>query len=315
MTGKLITVLMISRTDWANMGAILSKSLRSIGVESRSICFKPHELAYDECSEIVNKKQAIKLFRRYDVIQFMHSVFVDLDCALGNKNIFVFHGGSGYRKYHRELLKFWKGAAKAHIIQTADLLHLGARPEEWLLPPVDTVRIQPCYANNKKRVLMHCPSMPRVKGTEDFHKVIEKLEQSEIGKDFEYRYGETTSWGNNIERISDCDIYFDACQLEIEGRPYGFWGMSALEAAALGKVVITHFNHNQEEYCKQYGKHNLKIANSMAQVEEQLIKHITMDEEDFREEQRKTRRWVERNHSMKAIGARLLAIYEKYSSH
>jgi len=309
-------VLFISRTDWASAGALLSKSLRSIGVESMSVCINPRQFENETSSAVCNKRDLKDLVHRYDVIQFMHSEYIETGYSLKNKSVVVYHGGSRYRRDPRKVLKFWNGRADVHIVQTADLLGLGAFPEEWLLPPVDTDRIQPSYISvpSNKRIIMHCPSDPRKKGTKEFEDVINSLKKSPSLKDkFTYEYMSKIGWSESINRKSKCDIYFDACKPMIEGKPYGFWGMAALEAAALGKIVITHFKYGQKYYIDRYGYHNLKSANSMEEVKHQLVKHITMEVNEFKMEQRKTREWVVRNHSMKVVGQRLLDIYNKYS--
>lgn len=309
-------VLFISRTDWANVGGSLAKCLNSVGVEAVSVCKRLHKHHYGDSSIIYkNEKELRDLIDKHDIIQFMHSEYIETGHTLKDKCIVVYHGGSDYRIKHKELLKFWNGKAKVHLIQTADLLGLGAEPEEWFLPPVDTDRIRPNYKRtvSGKKVIMHCPSNPHKKGTKEFNVIIDKLKDVPTLKDkFIYEYGHKINWTENIKRKSTCDVYFDACKPILEGKPYGFWGIAALESAALGKIVITHFNHNQEEYVKRYGPYNLKIANSMDEVERQIVNHILMDDKEFKVEQKKTREWVVKNHSMKVTGQRLVDIYNKY---
>jgi len=178
------------------------------------------------------------------------------------------------------------------------------------LPPVDTDYLFFENKINELRQVLHCPSNFEKKGTSQFITTMTELEKSI--PNFRWSVGDRVNWYTNIDRIRDCDIYFDACQPILRGKPYGFWGMAALEAAALGKVVITHFNHNEKRYIKLYGKHPLQVANNFNEVKERIIECLTMNETDLKNLQSKTRQWVVKNHSLKVVGKRLRDIYRRY---
>lgn len=304
-------VLFVANKDSANMGFLLAQALRSVYIEARSLAYRPAPRPPGIHSLKAIRSQMIEQVKHYDVIQFMHTEYIDLGNLKG-KLISVFHGGYVYRNNPKEATDFWNKKAHCQLVQTGDLLGLGAKNEEWLLPPVDTDLLKPNFKLNKKPYILHCPSVPKKKGTEPFKRLMTRIQNGWKLKDmFRWKVGEKTAWAKNIERIRNCDIYFDACQPKLRGKPYGFWGMSALEAAALGKVVVTHFAHKEKEYVERYGTHPLQVANNMKAVREQLM-HLLTHQEEIPSLQKKTREWAVRNHSMKVVGERLKEIYRRY---
>ena len=305
-------VLCIASTDSANVGFLLSQALNSIGVESRAVAIFPAPRPEGLSAEEMTKYQIAKIAVDYDVIQFMHSTWIDLKIDLKDKLISVFHGGYKYRNTPKETAAFWNKKAGLQLVQTGDLLGLGVENEEWFLPPVDTDLLYPIDSINEKLKVLHCPSKPIKKGTEPFRKVMLRLSKDKNLKGkFTWEIGSKVNWKKNIHRMSMCDIYFDACLLKIKGNPYGFWGMAALEAAALGKVVVTHFAHKEKEYIERYGMHYLQVANDMKQLRERML-YLLNNPEEVPRLQKETREWVVRNHSMSVVGNRLKELYEKY---
>jgi hypothetical protein len=80
--------------------------------------------------------------------------------------------------------------------------------------------------------------------------------------------------------------------------------MTALEAAALGKIVVTCFK-NRESYEKRYGPcpiHSSNTPNELFGVVKHLIGTPTGE---LIEKKRWARQWVETQHGLKATGERL----------
>ena len=100
--------------------------------------------------------------------------------------------------------------------------------------------------------------------------------------------------------MSECDIYIEQiCKHE--------WGITALEAAALGKIAITTFR-GLEEYRKQYGDCELVVANTENELRERVEEIMSWTPEQILEKKKATRRWVETYHSFEAVGQRLKKI-------
>ncbi len=194
------------------------------------------------------------------------------------------------------LNQFFYPIIEGAIVQTYDLLNLGAKNEKWILPPVDTEKIQVAEVENDVLTFGHFPRHPAIKGT----RVIYDLMQS-LSDDPRFRFLASTkivSWENNLKRMGECDVY-----IEELAPPYE-WGITTLEAAALGKVVITDFN-GLDSYQDVYGACPLLVSNTLEELRDRVIEAIEMDKSDLLLKQRETRKWVETYHSYEAVGERL----------
>jgi len=93
-------------------------------------------------------------------------------------------------------------------------------------------------------------------------------------------------------------------------RKYGEWGMTTLEAAALGKIVVTNFL-SIDRYKIEYGECPLFVCNTLEQLEKNILYLSKMNKEEILEKKKETRAWVEKFHSYKAVGERLKGFYEE----
>ena len=315
--------LLIAQVDWANVGYEYAKALRSVGADAIAIAQKPHsEFSFNPHAHIYRDFNEINfLAKKADIIILMHSINTDtgvehLYNKPDGKGVCVFHGGSLYRNSFKSVNdKFLnKLNVKLALIQTVDLLGKDDRIiEEWLLPPVNTDDFQPVYTHKfqNKKILAHYPSTPgHRKGTENIRLVIEKLKQK-VNVPFEYLTGPVVPYTQNLERVKGCDIYIECLSPTIGGLLHGEWGMSALEAAAFGKVLVTNFL-SSDKYIKEYGPHSIVVANTEEELFDQLKRLLLLSMEELTELQKNTRAWVERYHSYQAVGKRMLKIFDKH---
>ena len=103
-----------------------------------------------------------------------------------------------------------------------------------------------------------------------------------------------------MDRIRGCDILIETLALAGSGA----WGNTALEAAALGKVVVTNTDH-KDVYEKEYGPLPIHVANNAGELEVVLRELINLGKDGVLAEGRKTRDWVVKYHSMKATARKL----------
>jgi len=287
-------IIFLSENDWANMSSLLAESVRAVGHEALAITTNAHPYEYPHQAMILQSKEETAIhIGASDVVVFMHSQY--LESPMYGQKVFVFHGGSSYRLHSEKVNAFFNQFVDGAIVQTADLLNLGAKNEHWLLPPVDTKSINADYRYHDK-TFAHYPRHPAVVGTQAIDNVMDKIEGGYYKKD------ETTvSWKENIKRMSECDVYIEALVPGYE------WGLTALEAASLGKIVITN-SISKEMYEKEYGKLELLIAND----EEELVNHVkdilTWTPKKIAKKKKATRDWVRKNHSFRAIGRRFMEI-------
>jgi hypothetical protein len=221
------------------------------------------------------------------------------------KNIVVQHGGTVYRQNSKACNDLFNQFAKKTIIQCPDLLGLGATNEEWIPYPVDTTNLKPDITRKDPHQLVigHFPSNTAIKGSVQIRDVIQRLELS--GHKFKYLDDlvNRVSWTENLNRMRQCDIIIETCNPKQFDKPYGEWGNTALEAAALGCAVITNNSHFKQ-YIKEFGDFGPIIANNADELEARLIELIGTPQAISVIKQR-CRDWAVRNHSIPATANRL----------
>ena len=338
----MIDVLMLTRSDWANTGYRFSRCLEMLGLRVLFLKGNYHVFGYPKQGHIdsrlnfMDNKYPVKvsmpsfegLAQNSRVIHFIASTFVNTGINLNEKFVVVQHGGSTYRIEPTRANDVFNNFSDASIIQCPDLLNLGAKNEHLIYYPVDTDNLQPVYklqGLDEKIRIGHFPSDPFNKGTKTILEVIKKLKNDPlVGDKFEYvgvktHSGEThrVSWKQNLERMASADVIIETHKplLDLGGRGekrFGEWGNTAIEAASLGKSVITN-SLSTEYYKKEYGECALHIANDVEALEAQLRKLINMTADELLEDKKKTREWVVKKHSMKATALRLWEkIYSQY---
>jgi len=296
-------VLIVAKSDYANMAYRYQESLKAVGVDAKAAIFTANYSCQPHHAEICNLNKIKHYAKSAEIIQFMHSVYLDLNVK--NKRLFVFHGGSRYRQGHKKSNKIFNPIVEKSIIQTGDLLGLGAKNEVWVLACVDTNKIKPLYKRQSDKIIVgHFPSHPAIKNSKRINKVIKNLKK-DFGNKFEYVYSpKKLRWNKNIVRMSKCDIYIDACTPILGKNVYGEWGVAALEAAALGKVVISHML-SYKRYEQEFGKCEIRVANSLKEIRDHIIKLLSMTDKELLQVKKDTRMWVEKFHSYKFMGSRL----------
>lgn len=304
-------VVFIASSDWSNIGYILSECLKTVGVDSVMLKSSKHHFKYPKQGIIVRgMQQVVKYAQDADIIQFMHSVipaWFDMDFAL-KKKIAVFHGGSKYRSNHEKINKIFNPIIDLTIIQTPDLLNLGAKNEVWVGPAIDTSLIQPKYEVNEKLIIGHYPSSSIAKGSDAIGEVMSMMQQKY--NNFEYRYSDKkVPWMRQLERISGCDIYIEKLTILQRGAPSGVWGLTALETAACADIVITSFVY-VDLYKEHYGEFGPLVATNQEELVETLNNLLTMPKKKILKLKKRNRKWVETLHSYEVIGQRLKEAYE-----
>jgi hypothetical protein len=313
-------ILFFATSDWANVGYNYAQALRSVGVKAKAFALYPEVFSYTKQAEIYSSFDRMeKLVRSADTIIFMHSDdhFMKLPFNLKDKRVGVFHGGTRYRFNPAVYNSIWNPLVEFSIIQTGDLLDKGAKNQMWLLPGLDMKRIKPKAAIKDKQGLVkfaHYPNKAAIKGTVFIQNAVNKAQRKHklIWDCDEER---TFDWKANQDRMAKCDVYIEACMPKqpntVTGKEftYGEWGVQGLEAAAMGKVVITHFL-SHERYEKEYGPCPLLYANNEQEVLKRVKECCEMGIDGVRDLGRKTRKWAEKYHSYEAVGARLKKFLE-----
>ena len=301
-------VLLIGIRDWAYVGYTLSKCLQTVDIEANMLVKLPYTFRpncgvsfYDDMAKV--KRYA----EEADIIQFMNGQWVETGVDLSKKRVFVFYGGTNYRTNSQELCNIFNPIVEKSIIQTGDLFSLGANNEVWLLPAVDLDILKPNYKRKSNKLIIDYFPSSSMKGP-GIVDVLKKL-QKQFGGRFEYITDtKRMSWKQHMKRVADCDVYIESCSItqKYKDNYYktGAWGIAALEAAALGNIVMASFL-DSEAYKNEYGQHALRVVNTLPELESELIELFSLTDNELLHYKKETRLWVEKFHSLKAVGKRL----------
>ena len=322
-------VLILGHADWANTAWRFFKCLQHLKIDVMALKGEYHRMAYPEQIPIhptlmkieqkdfcFKEPRLVQYSKDAKVIHYFASKFIFCGVDPREKKVVMQHGGTLYRNNFQKLNEYYNPFVDATIIQCPDLLGLGANNEHWIYYPVDTEYIQPDFTTGKKLVIGHFPSNPEVKGTKNILRVIKRLEESDLSDRFEYVGNRKADWGSdfiqedlvlwtdNLKRLAKCDIVIETCNDNIYGRKYGEWGNTAIEAAALGKIVVTN-SLAQGLYEDEYGICALNIANHPDALEKTLRRLLSLSNKEIRQKKQETRCWVEAKHSIPATAKRL----------
>jgi len=328
-----IDVLVLAVSDYANSGANYARSLRKLGLNVITAKGDFHQFMYPEQMMVhpdllkgfvldrtviqVDSASLRDMIDNSRVIVFKGSHLIDCGYDLTKKTVIVHHGGSVYRENAGIFNDLWNPIAAHTVIQCPDLLGLGAKNEVLIIYPVDTEFLKPIslYGREHAHVIFgHFPSNAATKGSAAINQVASALDKvEEIKGRWEYVTSASNGiWFNHIDHKRQCDVYIEGLQPDIAGKQYGAWGNSAIEAAALGKVVITHSRFD-DLYRKEYGEHPFLIANTKDELFQQMIRIACWSSETLRDMQKRTREWVVKTHSFTATALRMWdKVYRPY---
>jgi len=295
-----LNVLLVAVHDWAAIGEQYARCLRSIGVNATMLVQNKHKFNYPHQGTLFrNTKQLAPYVKKANVIHLMHGQNPIPVPDLKGKKIVISHTGSGYRAKYKELNKKLNPIADLTIV-SGDLFGKGAKNEHWFEAGIVDVKVlKPVYERTSDKIIIgHFPSNSTKKGSKQIVKAIKNVEGN-----FEFRYGpKKVSWEEQIKRMSECDIY-----VERFIGSNGF-GITALEAAALGKILF-----NPYIFVNKYRESGANFAPIVFKGSEELVskleKVISSSDDELLRLKKRMRNWVEKYHSYKAVGEKLLSLY------
>lgn len=299
-------VIIISRNDWANMSYEYVKCMRSVGLDAHGFKMLKHHYNYDNEVPIFNKLEEIKNhLEEADVILFNHTEYIDPQVKLSNKLIGVIHTGSRYRQNHQKMNQLFNQIVDISFCG-GDVLNMGAKNEVWIQPVIDLEKINPVYRTDFQRdtLIAHYPSS--LKGYEHIQNAIDNVKN----KKFKFIYDKKNlPWLENIKRMSKSDIYIEALLSNQNGIPLYIYGITAIEAAALGKIVCTRFPLIKE-YEKIFGKCSIIHVEDQKDLTRELERLLSLSSSEFLKLQKESREWAEKYNSYSYIGSMFKRIFE-----
>lgn len=295
-------VLNLAQNDYANFSHENAKALRSIGVDCIDLVQSLHPFGYTTESKLASISEMVKAMKEADVIQVMHSLSMLYELAKANSKakIIVYHTGTRYREGHKELSLLFGDTTQCtdhtEFLQINPNLHYIVSPVEFECAPL---------AKQHPLVFAHYPSNYEVKGTGKIFEMIEPFRNRMIWK------MDVTQLmhKSQLQRMANCDVYIELFKPELNGRPYGCFGVTALEAAAMGRIVITNNLHNKV-YTDAYGMLPFTIANTEKVFTNTINGLLNLDLQMIRDTQKQTWEIMRENHSYKATGERILKVIE-----
>lgn len=248
-------ILNVCHDDFANFSYSNCEALKSVGQDCYSVKLQSHPFNYPKESTIIPATDIIELVKSHDVIQFFHDNISFFNMILPyckGKKLIAYHTTSLYRKDYERI----NSQMNPHIFRAVncmpEFMGKGAKNEVYMVGAVDTEGLKCNKEIKRPYIIAHYPSNPEVKGTE---KIIELMNQIPGDRTrYEFRCSkEQVGYEKQIERLKECDIYIEMfTEKDGLGSDYGDFGITALEAAAMGKLVVTQSNH-LDLYLSCYG--------------------------------------------------------------
>lgn len=302
-----LRVINICTDDFANYSFDNCESLKAVGINAESFKTIKHPFGYKEQSKVTRSHQIMQEINRADIVQVMHSDNVFLPYLIDRKKKFVvYHTGTRYRENSENFNSFFNPHVFKTFTDQCEFLSLGGKGIEYVATAINTEVFYPRpWSSIKPFTLGHFPSNPIVKGT---HEIREMLR--DVREKFNLHFDvEKVKHDRQITRMNSCDIYIELFKPKLNGKDYGCFGVTAFEAAALGKVVVTN-NINKEAYRNAYGECALFIANTRAEFLATIENLLLLSPKKMDEFKKESREWILRNHSYKANGERLIKLLE-----
>ena len=301
-------IMSICSNDHSNFSHDFANALTHSGSRCDDFKLHPHSFGYPSQSRLIKRSEVKNIVKNYDVVMIQHSCEVSLKLVLEGKpkRLFCFHTGSLYRQGSDRLNALFNPHVEKSFIALGEFAGLGAKNEIYSVGAIDTERLAPTKTGISSPLsIMHLPSKPAVKGTST---ILEMMGQLTGSFDFQYKL-DSCPYQENLDLMQECDIYIELFAPEQLGKPYGSWGITALEAAAMGKVVFT--NHlTSQVYIDAYGiQPQIEWHNTEEGFKTRL--QILINSPRFVEGlQKTTLNWVKKYHSYQATGQRLRKIFE-----
>jgi hypothetical protein len=262
---------------------------------------------YAEQSKVVTMATIEQLIKTADLVQIMHSsvTFAEM-CMRFKKRCVVYHTGSKYRNDHAILNPVFNKFCDVAFTDQCEFIGLGGKNEQYIAMAMNTKNYSFSeYKNNGKLKFAHYPSNPAVKGTDNIIKMLRKTDTTK----YDFNYSKTKqSHAIQLKRTSECDVYIELFQPILYGKPYGCYGVSAFEAAAMGRIVITN-NVCKDVYPNAYSiQPHFKIANTEQNFIE-IVNHLASQSKSYIDELKwGAYNWIQKYHSYEATGKRIKKI-------
>lgn len=288
-------VLNICRDDWANFAYDNAMALRSVGVDCSAYKLNPHVFKYGDEANVSSEANIVNKIKEADVVQIFHSDRSFLHHCKG-KRVIVYHTGTVYRQNHKMFNDIFNPVVDRSVIALGEFHNLGAKNEIYMVGAIDETKYE-FIRQRGIHLFAHYPSNEKVKGTE---KILEMMSGYKLAYS-----SDKVPVKEQYERMQACDIYIELFSPDQDGKKYGSWGITALEAAAMGKIVVTQ-NLSSKVYEDNYGECPLFLCETEDDFRKTIYKLANASETYIKYRRILSRQWIEKKHSYRASGNYIL---------
>ncbi len=309
-------VINICREDYANYGYELSESMKLVGIDAETFALRRHAFGYIKQATHTTVEQIVLQCRKADVIMVMHTdeVLYNVVRAFRNKKtIIVWHTGTRYRQNPDKYNQMWNDVADKVVCCLGEFMDMGCKNPAYFNMTIDVDSFVPNFKAQNPLLIAHYPSNQIVKGTATVKMILSEIRNGNRGKVVTSIDTAIIRHDRSLIRMRQCDIYVEMMATEQTGKRYGSFGTTALEAAAMGKIVVTN-DTDAHIYKEHYGECALIICNDVDSMKEKLNELANMPIQKIIELKKQSRLWVERNHSRKSSGIRMIKLLKSMKS-
>ena len=298
-------ILFLTFNDYSNLCFNFSESLNSIGIKSKCLTLSSHPFGYEKQAIKVGLLGMMEAMESAEVIIIGHSsvhLLKSLSEQLKGKRVWVLHTGTPYRQAPERMNEEFNPIVEGTLTDSPEFMTLGGKNIHYIAGAIDTDKINFTPSNTTELTFAHYPSNAMNKGTKEIKQMMSEFPVKFVCNEDVIPHEE------NLKRISQCDVYIELFAPTQREKTYGSFGVTAFEAAAMGKVVVTNSLFD-EVYEAAYGPSELVIANTESDFKgciHQLIQLQSLD--DLKQ---RNRFWIEKTHSYSATGTYLNTLLEK----
>ena len=299
-------ILNCCMSDWANLSHNNAIALRSVGIDCEDVKQNHHTFNYDSESNLLNINAIKSKIENADLVQIFHTdvTMLHLCKEVGHNNIFVWHTGTNYRQESQRMNDEFNPYVKKSFMDEGEFYNLGAINPIYIAAAIDTNKIKPIERKIDYSI-GHYPSNSKVKGSDNIDYVVDLLKFA-YDSIIDYTTNRAiVKHSSQLKRMQECDIYVELFAPEQNGFNYGHFGVTAMEAAALGKIVVT-CHCSEDVYKNEYGVNTpfyvITGEKGLYKILESLIKKTP---EEIKTIQNETREWLVKYHSIEATGLRM----------
>lgn len=172
----------------------------------------------------------------------------------------------------------------------------------FILPQPIDIEEYPFHAqNNRKKspIVLHIPTNRDVKGTAYIEAAVDRLYAE--GIEFQFMVLNPIMTQAEVrKKINECDIYVDELRC-------GAYGLTAVEAMALGKPTLTYI---RQDLVAKYPE-DLPIVNANPDNILDQLRKLLLDSKLREDIGKKSRHYAEMHHSFEEVGKIVIGIYKE----